>query len=435
MPSVYQTKKSKFWQTDIWIDGRQFSRSTGKIARGEGKVPKKEAERAANGLESDLRKSLGQATIAEVSLALDAVAGRYMRDVGDHHAGDGAQGTAIKIAFLILHFGPDKQLDTITETDVFGLLNWRRKHHVGEWRRNSEGKWVHRKPGPNAKRISNYTINDTIEQLKKLFTYLKGNGVKLPDTVPKFSNPKFWLVENKPRPRALSDRERKSLNVAIDTRPDAEPLLLFSRMSGKRKAECITLEHDHCKWDRNVIERTGKGGGLVTIAITPAIRAVLWPLRGHHPKYVFTYEAQRTTTVRRADGTKQKLVKGQRYPFTKDGLRRIWTNLRDEANIPTTGPDRFRWHDNRHDFAITFLKNYPGDHGMKALQSALDHADFETTANTYAAVLETDVAAMIEAQGQKLLRERMHHGSRETTGADHGSRVAKSKKPLRRSAK
>lgn len=242
--------------------------------------------------------------------------------------------------------------------------------------------------------------------MKKLFTYLKNTGVVLKGA-PNFGNPKFWLDEPKARPRALSDRERVGLNSALDKRPDAEPLVLFSRMVGKRKAECMTLEWSHVKWERGVIERTGKGSAPVTIKITPAIRAVLKPLIGHHDKYVFTYVAQRTKIVRRKGGAEERLIKGQRYPFTKDGLRRVWTTLRKRAGIPTAGADRFRWHDMRHDFAIDFLRRNKMAHGMKALQQALDHADFETTANTYAAVLENEVSDTVEAHAQELLRQRM----------------------------
>ncbi len=167
-------------------------------------------------------------------------------------------------------------MDKITDQDVFNLLNWRRAHHVGEWRRDKKGKWVHRKPGPNAKLISAFTVNDTVEQFKKLFTYMKNTGVKLPKP-PNFGNPKFWLLEPKARPRAFSDKERAGLNEALNTREDAEPIVLFSRMSGKRKNECVTLEWDHVKWDRDVIERRGKGDALVTIKITPAICVLLLP--------------------------------------------------------------------------------------------------------------------------------------------------------------
>lgn len=105
MPSVYKQAKSKFWQTDIWINGRQFSRSTGCTAKGE-------AKRRAAELEAELRKSLAEQK-PEASLALDQVAGRYMRDVGNHHAGEGASITAIKIAFLIKFFGADKLMSDI----------------------------------------------------------------------------------------------------------------------------------------------------------------------------------------------------------------------------------------------------------------------------------------------------------------------------------
>lgn len=398
MSTVYKDPKSPFYQCDIWISGRKFSRSTGAAS-------KVEARRRAVGIEKELRDQLSRVKASEESLALDHVAGRYMRDVGNHHAGEGASITAIKISFLIFFFEASRSMDTISDSDVFKLVNWRRNHHVGEWRRNKDGKWIHRKPGPNTKLISPFTVNDTTEQLKKLFTYLKNSGVKL-ETPPNFKNEQFWLVEQKPRPRALSDKERRGLNKAVESRIDAEPLILFSRMTGKRKAECLTLQWSHVKWDREIILRYGKGGALVTIRITPAIRAILKSLEGHHPKFVFTYVAQRTTSVRRKDG-EEKIIKGQRYPFTRDGLRRIWTNIRKEAGIPVAGEDRFRWHDIRHDFAIGFIKRNPTAHGMKALQTALDHADYETTANTYAAVLDADVADTVEACAQELLRERM----------------------------
>ena len=192
----------------------------------------------------------------------------------------------------------------------------------------------------------------------------------------------------------------------MEIRPDAEPLILFKRITGKRKTECFTLEWSHVKWDRGIIQRRGKGDAWVTIKITPAIRALLWPLRGHHPRYVFTFIAQRNMTVTRKDGTKVRLIAGLRYPFSKDGLRRIWNNFRKEADLPVTGDDRFRMHDLRHDFAINFLRDNQSAHGMKMLQRALDHASFETTANVYGDVHAEEVADAVEARGQALLKGR-----------------------------
>jgi integrase len=385
MSTVYKDKKSPYYQTDIWIDGDKFSRSTRKTSR-------REAETEADRIEQKLRTELKVEAVAQTSLRIDDVALRYMKDVGDHHAGEGASITEGKVARLVKYFGPDKLMTDITHDNVVQLVNWRRKHKVGK--------------GKNARPISPFTVNDTTEQLKKLFTYIKVRHVELPKHTPNFGEPALWLKEPKARPRALSDSEHARLDSAMDIRPDAESLILFERMTGKRKTECFKLEHAHCKWDRGVIELKGKGDAWVTIKITPAIRALLWPLRGHHPKFVFTYVAQRNMTVTRKDGTVERLVAGQRYPFTKDGLRRIWNNIREEAKLPVTGDDRFRMHDFRHDFAINFLRDNPSAHGMKMLQKALDHASFETTANIYGDVHAEDVADAVETRAQALLKGR-----------------------------
>jgi integrase len=385
MPSVYRDKKSPYYQADIWIGGDKFSRSTRKTSR-------REAETEADRLEQKLRAELAVEVVAKTSLRIDDVALRYMTDVGDHHAGEGATITEGKVARLVRYFGKDKLMTDITHDDVVKLVNWRRGHKVGN--------------GENAKPISPFTVNDTTEQLKKLFTYIKARRVVLPEHTPNFGDDALWLKEPKARPRALSPKEHTRLTKAVDIRPDAEPLILFSRITGKRKTECFTLEWSHVKWDHGNIERRGKGDALVTIKITPAIRALLWPLRGHHAKYVFTYVAKRNMMVKRKDGTTERLVAGRRYPFTKDGLRRIWNNIREEAGLPMTGDDRFRMHDLRHDFAINFLRDNPSAHGMKMLQKALDHADFGTTANTYGDVHAEEVADAVEARGQALLKGR-----------------------------
>jgi hypothetical protein len=47
MSSIYKDKKSPFYQVDIWIDGRKFSRSTRRTDKREAKL---EAERLAKEL-------------------------------------------------------------------------------------------------------------------------------------------------------------------------------------------------------------------------------------------------------------------------------------------------------------------------------------------------------------------------------------------------
>lgn len=398
MASIYRDKKSPFYFADIWIEGRKFSRST-KCTR------EREAHTAAERIEKELREQIaGEGVGGVASLQLDYIAERWMRDVGDHHRGEGPQINEFKIDRLIDHFGANRTLTDISHDDAAKLVNWRRAHTVGK-----------KKP----RLISASTVNDTTEQLKKLFTYCKHRGVVFKGE-PKWTD--LWLDEPEERERFLSDTEADRLDDALtDMRADYEPLLQFSWATGKRKAECMTLEWSHVKWDRGVIERHGKRGRTVQVAITDSIREILWPLQGQHPQFVFTFQAKRTIdkVIR---GKRHSYVKGERYPITKWGLRTVWNAVRKKAGLPADGPDRFRYHDLRHDFATRLLKTVKAETpaaALKIVQKSLDHAKITTTMR-YAHVTADDVAAGIEAVAQA----RRHRRNKDHRN-DHRSRMVK----------
>jgi hypothetical protein len=92
-------------------------------------------------------------------MRLDDVAGRYWEEVGQHHAG--ADNTWRQIGFVVDFLGKDALLTEITGDDVARLVAWRRGHK--------------RRDGSP---LSPYTINDTVEQLKKLFTRAKAWGAR-----------------------------------------------------------------------------------------------------------------------------------------------------------------------------------------------------------------------------------------------------------------
>ncbi|MBV8422754.1 MAG: tyrosine-type recombinase/integrase, partial [Hyphomicrobiales bacterium] len=104
-----------------------------------------------------------------------------------------------------------------------------------------------------------------------------------------------------------------------------------------------------------------------------------WPLRGHHPEFVFTYVAARTH---------RQWVKGKRYPITLAGLRAHWHRLRKVAGV--TG---FRFHDFRHDFATKALRV---TRNLKLVQRMLNHADIRHTLR-YAHVLDSEIEEGFEA--------------------------------------
>jgi integrase len=78
------------------------------------------------------------------------------------------------------------------------------------------------------------------------------------------------------------------------------------------------LEWQHVKWDAGVIERSGKHGKVVRVPITDTIREIIWPLRGQHPRFVFTFVAERTI---------DKMIRGKPYRYVK-GERRTSRGFR-----------------------------------------------------------------------------------------------------------
>lgn len=359
--SVYRKKNSPFYHFDFWHRGERFHGSTGT-------ANKREAE----GVERQQRDKAKLAALesrkASVSLRLDDVAERYWQEVGQHHIG--AATTERDIARLITFFGKDKLLIEIVDNDVAKLVAWRRGHRVKDHRKKPRGK-----DDPALPLVSNATVNrSTTEVLKKLFTRAKAWGVRF-DKEPTWKD--HWLGEPQERVRELRGDEGDRLDAA--TRTDYLPVMDFSGASGLRLKECF-LRWSEVDWDAKLITKQGKGNRRVTVPITSVIREILWPLRGQHPEFVFTYVAVRTLK-------KRQLVKGQRYPITYSGLKTQWKRTRRKAGVTD-----FRFHDKRHDFATKLLRDTGN---LKLVQKALNHAKIETTLK-YAHVLQDEVSAAVE---------------------------------------
>lgn len=375
--SIYKDPTSKFLRCQVYVAGRKYSKSTGSKNR-------REAEAFERSFKAEIIAGLAAEDSTATSLAIGNVAARYMLDVGDHHAG--ADNTARLVALIVEYLGDTTALNEITHESMRELIRWRREHKVGT--------------GELARPISAHTINDTVEQVKKLFTYAKAGGAKFPDE-PKWSE--LWLEEAKRPPRELSNEESDRLEAAImRQRPDYWPLFEFARATAKRKTECMTLEWSMVHWDRGEIELKTKGvagGKASVIEISPAIREILWPLQGDHPERVFTFVAERTID-KVIKGHRHVFVKGERYPITRDGLRRVWDGIRAEAGL-LVGSDRFRFHDLRHDTAKKALRAIGTADGFPIVQKMLDHADVATTLNIYGAQDRSAVTTVVEKLAQE----------------------------------
>jgi integrase len=345
--SLYRSRRSPFWQFDFQFRGRRFFGTTKATTRREAEaVERTERERA--------KQYVAQIAAARTSLRLDDVAGRYWQEVGQHHAGDGARNTWRELTRLVEFLGKDKLLTEITGDDVAKLVAWRRSHRVRD------------------RLISPFTVNATTKQVRKLFARAKLWGVRF-NHEPRWRE--HWLKEPQERVRELAEHEAAQLDAAI--RDDLAPFFAFARASGLRLRECL-LRCSEVDWGTRRITKLSKGGKIVTVPITSAIREILWPLRGHHPEHVFTFVADRTVSGR---------VKGRRYPLTYNGIRNAWWQLRKRSGV--TG---FRFHDFRHDLATKLLRETGN---LKLVQRALNHADIKTTTR-YAHVLDAEVAEALE---------------------------------------
>jgi integrase len=359
--SVYRHKESPFYHYDFQFKGDRFHGSTGC-------TNKREAQ-AFEHLERDRAKQQARIAPSAVSTKLDDVAGRYWSEIGKHHVG--ADTTWRDIERLIGYFGPTKLLTEILDDDVARLVAWRRGQKVAR-RRKIKGRLVQ---NPAAPLVANATVNrSTTEVLKKLFTRAKLWGVRF-DREPDWKL--HWLKEPVEIVRELHGDKADRLDNA--TRDDYRDIIDFASASGLRQNECI-LKWSEVDWDTKQIVKLGKGGKRVVIPITDTIREILWPLRGHHETMVFTYIAVRTRKT-------QSLIKGQRYPITRSGLKSAWKRLRAKAKVTD-----FRFHDLRHDFATKLLRD---SGNLKLVQKALNHANIKTTTK-YAHVLDEEVASALD---------------------------------------
>jgi integrase len=358
--SVHKPKGSPFYHYDFWHRGHRFCGST-KTAS------KREAEQIEKQAREDAKRHVKQQAAVATSLALNDVCNRYWQEVGQFHSG--SDNTFRLLGLLTGHFGKAKLLTNIRDNDVARLVAWRRGHRVI---RNKNAK------PEECPFISARTVNDTTEQLKKLFTRAKLWGVHF-DGEPNWKE--HWLKEPKERVRELHQDEASRLDAKM--RGDYAPFFAFVAASGMRwNVEARDLRWPEVYWGEGQIKRKGKNGVDVVIPITSAIREILEPLLGQHPEFVFTYACRRGSAER---------IKGTRYPLTKNGVKTEWKRLRKRAGV-ASGADGFRCHDYRHDLATKLLRQTGN---LKLVQHALGHADIKTTVK-YAHVLTDEVAAALE---------------------------------------
>jgi integrase len=346
--SVY--RRGKVWYYHFEVQGTRFRGSTGV-------TEKAAAERITAKLRLEAAESVHFPKAKTMTLAEALL--RYYTEHASHLP------SAYTIYGYVKRLGVmgDKKLTEITDATIAEYVARRRGDQV-------------RGTKKTRKLVANATVNHEVRCLRAVLRKAATWGA----AVPTIEWKAHLLPEAGERTVYLTVDQERALIAAL--RPDFRPLVQFCLMTGARLTAAIRLTWRNVDYVSKRITMKVKGGGTHTVPLTPGLTILLANERGGHPVFVFTYEAAEDRPGLK--GAKRK--RGERYPFSKDGWRRVWKRAADAAGVPG-----FRFHDLRHTAGSRITK----DAGIAVAQKLLGHANITTT-RRYAHVLMDDVAAAME---------------------------------------
>jgi integrase len=375
---------SPFYWFGIKIKGRRYFRSTGKTTE-------REAERERERCREEIQTSIAEAEAAAIRTSerpletFGEAVNFYWTNIGQYHDGGtpekmsvGSQNTFWSLSWLKEQIGPGMKLELING----GVAQQVKAKRRGMAKKNAKG----------GELVANSTVNrSAIQPLRKVLLHAQQFGNA---KIAKISWRELLMPEPEERVRELEADEE--IRLFEHLRADYQPLIDVAIILGLRQAEAVVkLRWHHVGWGSNTITIPGKGNKTDVMQLPTAARDILWQLRAEvkpesDDELVFSYVAERTNhpSLDAKRTMKQARVAGARYPITKSGLRRAFTNA-----VAAAGIVNFRYHDLRHTFATRMLR-----HGgnLKQVQKQLRHRQIDTTMK-YAHVLDHEMREVMEA--------------------------------------
>ena len=335
--SVYKPTKSRIWQYDFRFDRRRYHGSTGCTS-------KRDAER----FEAEVRRRAALGEETRPSITIDEACGAWFLAKGQHQRSHAT--VSYQLANLAERLGPNIALHDLTLRDLDAYIAMRRAS------------------------VSNASVNRETALLRRVVNWCADRGYDVPAI-------KWGSVRLRERPvetRVLTAEEEHRLFAVL---PDSlKPLVRFALISGQRKSEIVSLRWSDVDLGQGRATVSTKGDQRHTFPLTPELTAII----ANQPKVcpqVFTYVAERSSP-RRADRVQR--IKGERYPFSKQGWDRKWRKAVREAGL-----EGFRFHDTRHT-ALTRTGS------IEVAQALADHSDIRTT-RRYFHTSEDDVRRAMSA--------------------------------------
>lgn len=349
----HKRKGTDVYVFDFWRRGVRFCGTIGRVSKRAAETAERaEIKKAEQRLDRIAVQTTAPMT---VSVAFD----RFWLEVGTHYSGNYRDLVWNALAWLTDKLGGGGMIAEIDANKVTELVA----------RRRGEG-------------VKNATVNRTVTEILKRI--LRRASRQWGQTVQAIEWGELMLGEPRERVRELNPAEEETLFVGIPL--DYVPIVLFLLVSGLRRNEAVKLRWPDVDFAGRTVTIWGKGGHRQTIPLSELMIAILTPLKGHHPVYVFTYAAQR---ARRATGRHGKVrVRGTRYPVTVSGLNTMWQRQGPKASKI----EDFRLHDLRHTTATRLLR---ATGNLKLVQRLLRHSNIATTGK-YAHVTDDDLRTAMD---------------------------------------
>lgn len=347
--SVYRPKRSRFYHYDFVMTGTRYTGSTNLVAKSE-----------ARAFEDRVRRRIASGEEARPRITLSEACGLWSDGKGRHEANWPTSKGQVRTLIRIL--GGARPLSDIDAGDFRKFVARRRAH-------------VTARGGP----LANASINRELELAGRIWRYAAEPHEQAPSGFA--ASTIGWrplkLKEPRERVRELGvDEEARLWKHAPNA--DIAAVVEFALLSGQRRTSVTTLLWSKVDLGAARASVRVKGGGWHSFPLTPRLVAIV----AGRPKVcaqVFTYVCERPAPPR-AD--RPRRLRGDRYPFSKQGWTRRWRDW-----LAAAGIEDFRFHDLRHTRGTRLLR---ATGNLKTVQKLLGHADIATTAR-YAHALEDDV--------------------------------------------
>lgn len=342
--SVYKPQNSTIFLYDFQHRGRRFHGSTGQ-----------KTKRAAERIEAQKRAEAALDIKRKPPITLDEAAGLYETKLRKEERW--SRSTESWLDGLVNALGHNKFMADIDHTEIG-------KHFRAR-----------------AALVSGASVNREIDVARALWRATdraKYDAGELPD----WASMRYAVKDHDPRELQFAEEDR----LLDAVREDYHPFVKFALLAGWRVAEVRTLLWSDLDFPAKVAWRTVKGGHRIKRPLTTEM-IVLIASQQQACAQVFTYVCQQSREKRR---------KGERYPISKDGWRKVWGEALSAAKISD-----FRFHDLRHTRGTRILRQTGN---LAAAQKALAHKNIKTTLR-YAHAFDEDVRKALEVSESRTITE------------------------------